>query len=143
MLIALAGPISNLLQIPIWLGLLWIYRMIAQSSDPLIAMRIGAGLDRDFSMASPLSIIGTMLALGIILNMLLAAFNMIPLPPLDGHYVLEFLGPPSITELFDAIRPYSFLILFVLLQLPGNPVGQIISPAIDFGYSLVFWALGF
>jgi Zn-dependent protease len=144
MLIALAGPISNLLQVPIWLGLLWIYRMAVQGSDPLISIRILAGLGGDdFSMASPISIIGTMLALGIILNLLLAAFNMIPLPPLDGHYVLEFLGPPAITDFFNTIRPYSFLILFVVLQLPGNPVSQIIRPAIMFGYSLIQWALGF
>jgi Zn-dependent protease len=142
MLIALAGPISNLLQVPIWMGLLYIYRMALQGSDPTISYQIISGLGRDYSMSSPLSIIGTMLALGIVLNLLLAVFNMIPLPPLDGHYVLEFLGPPAITDLFNAIRPYSFLILFVLIQLPGNPIAQIISPAVEFGYSLIGRALG-
>jgi Zn-dependent protease len=43
---------------------------------------------------------------------------MIPLPPLDGHWVLMGLEIPSINRAFEVIRPYSFVILIVLVALP-------------------------
>lgn len=129
--IAVAGPISNLLQVPIWLGLLWLFSMVAQ--------RTGLLLDPHPMSFAALGI--RVLAGGVVLNVLLAAFNMLPIPPLDGHYVLEGLGPPFIGELFNAIRPYSFIVLIMLLQLPGDPLGQAIAPFLDLAFSAVAFVL--
>ena len=73
---------------------------------------------------------------------------MLPLPPLDGHYLLEFLGPPSVKEFFDLIRPYSFLILLAIINLPsmGLPfdlLGSVLGPVQIFGIQLSLLATGF
>ncbi|HEX8234495.1 MAG TPA: site-2 protease family protein [Abditibacteriaceae bacterium] len=140
MLIALAGPISNLMQMPIWLGLLWLCGLLAGGNRADFALGVLQGLTGHPDIANPLSLIGTMLATGVLVNLGLAAFNMIPLPPLDGHYVLEALGPPYVTDLFNSIRPFSFLILYALL-LTGI-INQILGPVQMLSYRLVFSALG-
>ena len=83
----------------------------------------------------------TMLAVGVIINMLLAAFNMVPLPPLDGHYILEGLGPPFVTEFFDIIRPYSFLFL-MLLMWQTDWIDRAIEPFLAIAMRGVLLALG-
>lgn len=126
MLIALAGPASNLLQMPVWLLLLAGVRTLG--GDPG-AMLQGSG---GFSWVNILSMV---MAYGVIVNILLAVFNMIPLPPLDGHYVLEALGPPAITDLFNAIRPFSFLLLIVLVQM--RVLDNVITPFLIMALRLV------
>ncbi len=98
-LIALAGPGSNLLMI---LGAAIVLRALAASLNVLPE--------------SPalLMFIQTFFFLALI-NAILMLFNLIPLPPLDGHHVLEFFLSPEAKEKFRRIGPFSIIILFVLV----------------------------
>lgn len=130
-LIAIAGPISNLLQVPFWLALLYGFRVLAEHN----------GWYGDYSNPTqPASLITTMLQEGIIVNILLAVFNMIPLPPLDGHHVLEGLGPPYVTDFFNSIRPYSLMIVYALSYFGFLSI--VFRPFIEFAIRLVNLGLG-
>jgi Zn-dependent protease len=132
MLVAVAGPLSNILQVPFWFGALFLYRVIATRAGVM-----------DFAFDIPAysvhHIVVNILSMGIIVNIVLAAFNMIPFPPLDGHYVLEGLGPPFVAEFFNAIRGQGFLIL-LLLSYTGI-LSHFIAPAAGFAMRLVFLAM--
>jgi Zn-dependent protease len=92
-LVAVAGPLANLLMAFLW----------------AVVIRLGSLLG-DFGLA--LIFMG---AVGIFINTLLMALNMLPLPPLDGGRVLTGLLPGPLAWKFSQIEPYGFLILIGLL----------------------------
>jgi len=69
------------------------------------------------------------------INLGLMVFNLIPLPPLDGEEIMEFILPPSLGGQWQRIKmygPYILMGLFVLGPLMGfNIIGVIINPIVD------------
>ncbi len=53
------------------------------------------------------------------INLLLAIFNLLPIPPLDGSSVLAGLLPERVAAGLDRLRPYGFLLLYALLLSGG------------------------
>jgi Zn-dependent protease len=67
------------------------------------------------------SILQSMLFVGVFINLLLAAFNLIPIPPLDGSHVFKYLLPPAWALSYQRFGRYGLLILFLLIGI-GSPV---------------------
>ena len=83
------------------------------------------GVVMDVSWANPATHnLGKFLVLGMLMNVGLLCFNLIPIPPLDGSRVLYRLGVYSL-EFFTMLSRYSFIILIILINLPG--FGQMIG----------------
>jgi Zn-dependent protease len=61
---------------------------------------------------------GRLFACCMMINVFLAAFNMLPIPPLDGSHVLSTLLPHGLREAYERLRSLGYLLLFGLLMLP-------------------------
>jgi Zn-dependent protease len=96
MLIAAAGPASNLVLAV--LGALLV-RVLAGGPPSEVAYSLGERV----------------LSYTVGLNILLAVFNMVPVPPLDGGNVLAGLLQGPAAEMLDRIRPYGFVIIYALM----------------------------
>lgn len=110
MWVSLAGPASNLL-------LAVVFAVISRMVPPIAQL----------SFLYPLAI---MLQFMIVINVGLAVFNLIPIPPLDGSHILQGLLPYEMARSYSKIEPYGFIILLVLVF--TRTVNVVIFPVIDF-----------
>jgi len=117
--IAAAGPISNLI---LAAGSILLLRVLM--AEPVRALIPGA-------IFAPL---GLLLHASLIINLLLATFNMIPLPPLDGSWVLSALLPGPVAAFYRKLQPYGFVILIALMY--TGALSVIFRPVIAFGQAL-------
>ncbi len=96
--VSAAGPVSNLL-----LALL-------ATAGLFVAIRVASGPLRDQPVVVLLSMI-------VQLNVLLAVFNLVPLPPLDGSHIVEWALPNGMGHRYvRAIAPYGGLVLLALVM---------------------------
>jgi len=65
--------------------------------------------------AGVIAILQAMVVYGILINLFLAMFNLLPLPPLDGSHVLKYLLPPAWSLEYQKLGRYGIIILIVLL----------------------------
>ena len=64
-------------------------------------------------------------------NVILAAFNLIPVPPLDGSAVIERFLPARLWPGYLRLRQYSMLLLFVLIFWSGGVLSRVFDPALE------------
>jgi len=109
--VALAGPASNFIQAILW--------------AVLYALLVGTGVNERFFLE--------MAKAGVLVNLVMWAFNLFPLPPLDGGRVLVGLLPPRPAYALSRIEPWGFFIVLGLVLL-GVVSTYWLRPLMAFGY---------
>lgn len=105
-LVSAAGPVSNLM-------------LALVSTIGMSAYMAVVGSSRFFAEAGQEYTPPALMIIFASINLLLAAFNAIPIFPLDGSHILEAVLPKgAASQLYDRIKPFSFLILLFLMMIP-------------------------
>jgi len=114
--VALAGPLANI-TVAVLLGLLG--RTVLQDSSPLLLGFLG---------------------LVAWINVILAVFNMIPIPPLDGSRILEAVLPARQAYAYASMQQYGVILLMLLLY--TGMVGRVLLPLAVWLYGATTGGLG-
>jgi Zn-dependent protease len=99
--VSLAGPLSNLILAIVFFTLLR-FLFVRPLIDPAV---FG-------SLASPL---GSLLTVGLQLNVVLMIFNLLPIPPLDGSHVLRHALSGGAADIYDKVEAYGGILLLLLV----------------------------
>ena len=112
--VALAGPASNFIQAILW-------------AVALMVM-VGIGIDERFFLE--------MARAGVLVNLVMWAFNLFPVPPMDGGRILVGLLPWKQAQAVSRIEPYGFFIIMGLVIF--GLVGTFwLRPLMSFGYTVI------
>lgn len=126
-LTSVAGPVSNFM---VATGALLLLGGISLSSPSAHALIME--LPNDFNGAasnSALTPVAMLLYSLMMINIVLAVFNLIPIPPLDGSHVLRHFLPDSARMVYDRI---GFFALLALVYLGGGLLWSLIRPFVGF-----------
>jgi Zn-dependent protease len=109
-LVALAGPLTNVV---LALASALLFRRLYDVLRGFDADVAGVGLQLATLVLVPLAL---MAQYSVVMNVVLAVFNLIPIPPLDGGRVLTGLLPYTYARLMASVEPFGILILMALLM---------------------------
>jgi Zn-dependent protease len=96
--VAGAGPLANFVMAFLW-------ALLMQASEPTGILASDGLLQ--------------MAQIGISINLMLMALNLLPLPPLDGGRIAVGLLPNRASYALSRVEPYGFIIILVLIAIPG------------------------
>jgi Zn-dependent protease len=129
-LTTVAGPVSNVLAALVATLVLLLLSRFSPNGENIVHQLAGSGmLDPGLIASSPtLFPLALLFYMAMTLNLILAAFNLLPLPPLDGSHVFRHMLPYKALRLYDSLGIFS---LILILFVGGRVVGMIVSPALD------------
>lgn len=116
-LVATAGPLSNLIMALIWAAL---YKIASLSNPQTSKIML-------FLLLSAQA--------GILINLVLALLNLIPIPPLDGSRIIASILPPRLATYYLRIEPFGFFILLALLF--TGVLNWLISPLLSWAVYII------
>lgn len=112
-IVSLAGVATNL-----------VLAVLAVFAVALVGL-VGRGVP---AIAASASILQLMLIYGILINLVLAFFNLIPIPPLDGSHVAKYLLPPAWALRYEQFGRYGLIALLLLIMLGGGVLRAFFMP---------------
>lgn len=123
-LVALAGPLTNLLLAFIAFGI-----------------SVVVGQPVDLLLTTDASLVELFLTLAVAVNLGFFIFNMLPLPPLDGSRVLYALAPDFVRRGMEALEQYGIVVIFAIVLFASPFIAAIMTSATDFFlevFSIIF-----
>ena len=114
-LVALAGPLANLLMALLWAAIAKLSITFGSGEEGLVLRKVTIF----FYIAG---------IFGILINVVLMILNLIPLPPLDGSRIVSAILPPKAAYSYSKIEPYGIWILLGLLVF--GLLGRILLPPV-------------
>ena len=106
------------------------------------AVLLGLSVDVNAASVGAPDLVTTALVYFISINLFLALFNLLPIPPFDGSHIVEGLLPRSAARIYDKLRPFGMILLFaLLLGVPyvfpeANIIERFVVPPVE-------WAMGY
>jgi len=130
-LTSVAGPVSNFIVATGALIFLWIISLTSGTGHALVHA-VGSGFGGlSGSMLDPVVLL---IYEFMYINIVLAVFNLIPVPPLDGSHVIRHFMSDSVRSVYDSIGIFGLL---ALVYLGGNLLSSLIRPFIYFYRSMM------
>jgi Zn-dependent protease len=135
LVVSAAGPVSNLLLAAVAIGLL----LGIRAAWPQSIYDLALALQGDRFASGTLAPLTYVLFRFALINVLLAVFNLIPIPPLDGSGVVVSVFGGSVARVYATLAPFGFLILILLLS--TGFLGRLLAPAQNVVVRIIFGGL--
>mgnify|MGYP002078810332 CR=1 FL=1 len=116
-LVGVAGPLTNLV-------LAFLFFLIAYFSGHMVIM--------GNAIAFTSGVMSMFLSAGIMVNLGFFAFNMLPIPPLDGSRLLYAIAPDSVQKVMRAMENMGIVVVFAIVLIASSLIGSILGSIIDF-----------
>lgn len=113
-IVALAGPVSNVI-------IAFVCAVLAKSQGVVFVQ------GQPFATQSQIGVFAKVLVFAFSLNLFLAAFNLIPVPPLDGSRLIRPALNANGRRLLDRMEPFGFVIILILITWLREPLFRIVD----------------
>ena len=124
-IVSLAGVATNLL-----------IALVAVVVFVLVGL-LGRGIT---GLETTLAIVQAMMERAVFINLLLLAFNLIPIPPLDGSHVVKYILPLRLAVWYQQVGRYGIVVLVLLLSFGAGLLNAWLQPAFSLGELLIRFA---
>ena len=113
-IVSVAGPMANFI-------IAFLFALILIKGSDFFA--------RNMNQSMIMPYVVKMLNIGIVINVTLGWFNLMPIPPLDGSHILSNILPPNLAYTYNSLGRYSFLLLIILLA--SGLLGKVLWPRVE------------
>jgi len=115
-LVGIVGPLTNLLLAFICFAIAWFSGILSVENGVIVYAS---------------GIVAQILMAGLLVNLGFFAFNILPIPPLDGSRLLYAVAPAGVQRVMMTIESAGLMVIFVIVLLLSQPLGSVLSEIIS------------